>query len=396
MIAPQSSVADAEDPLAGAALFDGMTQTQRARIASLVVHREVEPGTVLVREGDPAGELLVIQRGSVDITKRVAGTEREQRIATLEAGTTLGEMTLLDRAPRSATARATTTTRVGILSMDRLQQLGRSEPDIERQLLGNLSKELSRRLRFTNDITVAALERQLALEKTRAIMGRFVVFMAFLMVTYTFALYLATSLLSQQLTSTAITLPLTLVWAGVVYGLIRRSGLPFEAFGLTLRNRGPVIREALIWTTGICVGATAVKLGLIWWNGSFAGERLFNLSGVLDPETRSQDLQNAVVLALAYGVVAPVQEFICKSGLQASLQRCLVGPSVNLRSVVISNALFASGHLHLSLGFAIFAFFPGLIWGALFARQQSLLGVCVSHLLCGWFAFLVLGFEPWY
>ena len=63
---------------------------------------------------------------------------------------------------------------------------------------------------------------------------------------------------------------------------------------------------------------------------------------------------------------------------------------------MISNALFASAHLHLSLSFAILAFFPGLIWGALFARQQSLLGVCVSHLLCGWFAFLVLGFEPWY
>src|SRR5215217_2350403 len=118
MMAPHSPVIDAEDPLAGAALFNGLTETQRARIATLVVHRDVEPGTVLVREGDPAGELLVIQQGSVDVTKRVAGAEHEQRIATLEAGATLGEMTLLDRAPRSATVRATTRARVGILSMD--------------------------------------------------------------------------------------------------------------------------------------------------------------------------------------------------------------------------------------------------------------------------------------
>jgi CRP-like cAMP-binding protein len=387
---------DADDPLAGAALFDGLTTAQRALVASLVVQREVEPGAVLVREGDAAGELLVIQQGSVDVTKRVAGAEHEHRIATLDAGATLGEMTLLDRAPRSATVRAATTTRVGILSMDRLQQLGRAEPDIERQLLANLSKELSRRLRFNNDITVAALEQQLALERTRALMGRFVVFMAFAMVTYTFALYVVTTLLSEDVTSSVVTLPITLIWTGVVYGMIRRSGLPFEAFGLTLRHRGAVIQEALIWTACICVGATAVKLGLIWWDASFAGERLFNLSGVLDPETRAQDLRNSLLLALAYGIVAPVQEFIVKSGLQASLQRCLVGPSVNLRSVVISNAMFASAHLHMSLSFAIFSFFPGLIWGALFARQQSLLGVCVSHLLCGWFAFLVLGFEPWY
>jgi CRP-like cAMP-binding protein len=396
MMAPPSSIVDADDPLAGAALFNGLTQTQRALVASLVVHRQVEPGTVLVREGDPAGELFVIQEGSVDVTKRVAGAEHEHRIATLEVGATLGEMTLLDRAPRSATVRAATTTRVGILSMDRLQQLGRSEPDIERQLLANLSKELTRRLRFNNDITVAALEQQLALERTRAIMGRFVVFMAFVMVTYTFALYVATTLLSEEVTSSAITAPITLIWAGLVYSLIRRSGLRFEAFGLTLRNRGPVIGEALIWTVYICVAATAVKQGLIWWDASFAGEHLFNLSGLLDPETRAQDLRNSLLLAVAYGIVAPVQEFIVKSGLQASLQRCLVGPSVNLRSVVISNALFASAHLHLSLSFAILSFFPGLIWGALFARQQSLLGVCVSHLLSGWFAFVVLGFEPWY
>ena len=323
-MAPPSSIVDAEDPLAGAALFDGLTLTQRARVASLVVAREVEPGTVLVREGDPAAELLVIQQGSVDVTKRVAGAEHEHRIATLEAGATVGEMTLLDRAPRSATVRAAATTRVGSLSMDRLAQLSRSEPDIERQLLANLSKELSRRLRFNNDITVAALEQQLTLERTRAIMGRFVVFMAFVMVTYTFALYAATTVLAQEITSSAITVPITLIWAGVVYGMIRRSGLPFEAFGLTLRSRGPVIREALIWTVYSCVGATAVKLGLIRWDASFAGERLFNLSGVLDPETGHQDLWNALLLALAYGIVAPVQEFIVKSGLQASLQRCLV------------------------------------------------------------------------
>ena len=396
MTAARAPVADADDPLADAPLFNGLTPAQRARVASWVVHRDVEPGTVLVREGDPSTELLVIQRGSVDVTKRVADADREQRIATLEAGATLGEMTLLDRAPRSATVRATSPTRVGILSMDRLQELGRHEPAIERQLLGNLSKELSRRLRFTNDITVAALEQQLALERTRAIMGRFVVFMAFLMVTYTFALYLATTLLPQDLSSSVITVPLTLIYASALYGMMRRSGLPLEAFGLTLRNRGAVVRQALIWTACICAGATAIKLGLIWWDDAFAGERLFNLSGLLDPETPSQDLRNSLLLALAYAVVAPVQEFIVKSGLQASLQRCLVGPSVNLRSVVISNALFASGHLHLSLSFAILSFFPGLIWGALFARQQSLLGACVSHLLSGWFAFLVLGFEPWY
>jgi hypothetical protein len=51
---------------------------------------------------------------------------------------------------------------------------------------------------------------------------------------------------------------------------------------------------------------------------------------------------------------------------------------------------------NVSVSFAFVSFFPGLLWGALFARQKSIVGVSVSHILCGWFGFFVLGFEPWY
>ncbi len=73
-----------------------------------------------------------------------------------------------------------------------------------------------------------------------------------------------------------------------------------------------------------------------------------------------------------------------------------VSPSAITIPIVVSNALFASAHLHLSVSFAFVAFLLGLLWGALFARQRNIVGVSVSHTLCGWFGFLVLGFEPWY
>jgi CRP/FNR family transcriptional regulator, cyclic AMP receptor protein len=384
------------DPLVGCRLFDGLSAVQRARIVALLTERTLESGATIVVEGDPSAELIVIQRGSIDVTKRSADGARDQRLATLGPGASLGEMTLLERTPRSATARAVGPAQVGILSMDALEELTRSEPGIERQLLRNLSNELSRRLRFTNQTTVAALEQQLALERTRAMMGRFLVFMAFLMVTYTCALYVAIKLVPGGSTPSLITVPISFVWAGVLYGMIRRSGLPLAEFGLTLENWRATLREALVWTALICTGATLVKLGLIWGNASFADQRLFNLSGALDPRTSRADLQATLLIALLYAGVAPVQEFIVRSGLQAALERCVLGRWASLRAIVISNALFASAHLHLSPSFALFVFFPGLLWGALFSRQQNLLGVCVSHLLTGWFAFLALGFDPWY
>jgi CRP-like cAMP-binding protein len=385
-----------DDPLAGCGLFSGLTASQRATIASLITERTVQPGAVLVREGDAAAELFIIQEGSVEVTKLVAAGDRERRISILPEGATLGEMTLIDRSPRSATVRAIERTRVGVLSMDRLADVATVDPGIERQLLRNLANELSRRVRFTNETTVAALEHQLELERTRAIMGRFVVFLAFTMVTYTFTLKLAIEALPAGLNPSAITVPIILLYSVMLYGMMRRSGLPFESFGVTLRNWRPAVREALLWTLVTCVAATVFKQVLIWTSSSFADERLFNLTGVFDPRTSWADLQTALLLALIYAAAAPLQEFIVRSGLQASLQHCLVGPTVAVRSIVISNAMFASAHLHLSISFAVFAFFPGLLWGALFARKRSLVGVSVSHILCGWFAFLVLGFEPWY
>jgi CRP/FNR family transcriptional regulator, cyclic AMP receptor protein len=390
------ALAPAPENLAACSLFSGLSPQQLASVAALVTPRRLESGASLVLEGEIGQELFIIHEGSVEVTKRAASSDRDQRIATLNEGAALGEITFIDRGPRSATVRTLAPTLVGVLPMDQLDRLAADDRDIERQMLRNVASELSRRLRFTNETTVTALERQLELERTRAMMGRFVVFMAFQMVTYTLALRLATDVLPANITPSALTVPLILAWSAGLLWLIKRSGLPFEVFGVTLRGWRPALREALRWTFLVCAAATVFKLVLIWTNPAFAGERLFNLSGVLDPRTSTSDLWAALALAVVYGVLAPIQEFIIRGGLQTSLQRCLVGPSATLRAVLVSNALFASAHFHLSLGFAVVVFFPGLLWGALFARQRNLVGVSLSHVLCGWFGFLVVGFEPWY
>lgn len=393
MARPRSGPPQPEDPLAGCELFDGLSPERRARIAGLVEQRDVEPGTVLVREGDTAVELILIRKGSVAVTKR--GAAGDQRIATLSDGATLGEMALVDHAPRSATARAVGPTRVGFLALADLERLAEADPGIERQMLRNLAGVLSRRLRFTNQTTVAALEQQLELERTRLMMGRFVVVLSFLMVTYAVVLKLAMEFLPEGVTVTAVSLPLILFYAVVLHRMMRRSGVPFASLGLVPQDWRQSVREALLWSVPLCALAVLVKLALLW-GGAFAGQPLFSLSGLLDPGVTWAGLRASLMLALLYAAAVPLQEFIVRVGLQGSLQRFLAGPGATGRAIVISNALFASSHLHLSLGFAIFAFFPGLLWGALYARQQDLVGVSLSHILFGWFVFLVLGVEPWY
>jgi CRP-like cAMP-binding protein len=64
--------------------------------------REFPRGTVLFREGDPGGEMYVVSRGKVTISAR--GGAVEKVLSTLGQGEFFGEMSILNDAPRSATA----------------------------------------------------------------------------------------------------------------------------------------------------------------------------------------------------------------------------------------------------------------------------------------------------
>lgn len=64
--------------------------------------REFPRGTVLFREGDPGGEMYVVHRGKVSISAKVGAVEKV--LSTLGQGEFLGEMSILNDAPRSATA----------------------------------------------------------------------------------------------------------------------------------------------------------------------------------------------------------------------------------------------------------------------------------------------------
>lgn len=62
------------------------------------------PGDVLLREGDTGEAAYLIESGHVEISKMVDG--RRVVLNTLGPGAIVGEMSLIDKAPRSATVTA--------------------------------------------------------------------------------------------------------------------------------------------------------------------------------------------------------------------------------------------------------------------------------------------------
>ena len=53
------------------------------------------------------------------------------------------------------------------------------------------------------------------------------------------------------------------------------------------------------------------------------------------------------------------------------------------RAIIVANLIFTISHFHISVLFGILSFLPGLLWGWLFAKYETLAGTILCHLIVG-------------
>jgi MFS family permease len=87
--------------LEGLRLFDGAEPAALERLAVAAVEERVPAGTVVLRQGDPADDLLVLVAGALAVDHETAGVTR--RINEMAAPDYLGEIGLVEGIPRTAT-----------------------------------------------------------------------------------------------------------------------------------------------------------------------------------------------------------------------------------------------------------------------------------------------------
>lgn len=143
-------------------LLSEFSDEELAEIARFGIISDLAKGNTLFVEGEEGDRLFMVISGQVDIMK-VLGIHGEHRpIARVGAGTMLGELSVVDGQPYSATAVACEPARVLILSHDRLDELSSEQPKIGVQILNGIAKIMARRLRATTNRLVDQYE--LALE----------------------------------------------------------------------------------------------------------------------------------------------------------------------------------------------------------------------------------------
>jgi SulP family sulfate permease len=130
-------------------LASGLSERELGLLRTALVPCSYAAGAVLCHAGDPADRLWVLTRGSVSV--RVAGARAERRIAALGAGTSVGEMGLLDRRPRSADVIADEEVEGFVLTAENFDALLRSEPLLGQSLLATIARQTAQRLRATSE-----------------------------------------------------------------------------------------------------------------------------------------------------------------------------------------------------------------------------------------------------
>jgi CRP/FNR family transcriptional regulator, cyclic AMP receptor protein len=122
-------------------LFSGLSGAELDKVSRVAVPRRYEPGSIVLREGDPGDTCYVIQRGRVRVTRQHADG-RTITLTNLGPGEIFGELAMFGGEVRSATVEALDEVQaVGILAGD-LKRLLNDHPEIAVKLLSTLGEKL--------------------------------------------------------------------------------------------------------------------------------------------------------------------------------------------------------------------------------------------------------------
>lgn len=248
----------------------------------------------------------------------------------------------------------------------------RNDPNVSElaETVGLMSVKLEAR-EIALENTIEELKKSLFERKQFSIF--FILFSFFISIfTFTSA-YLNQSSLSEQqvdLISPVISIGFLffLILLAILY--IRFSPFSLSAFGLTFRGSRRAIAESLLATAPVVFIITLIR----WWGGThiieLQGKPFFDLTA-LD------------YAFWAYLFVAPGGEFVARGITQSLLFRMLGGKHAVLWSIILASLIFAVTHTYFSFWISVLSIFGGFLWGWLYSRHGTIVGVSISHFILG-------------
>ncbi len=140
----QISIPDKILRLKGINIFEGLSVSELAAVASVTEEIDQPAGETVIKEGESGESMYLIISGEVSVIKEAGEAGKEEiELARISAGDYFGEMALFEDAVRSATIRTAEESRFLILHKQEFTEIVREYP----QIALHICKALSERLR---------------------------------------------------------------------------------------------------------------------------------------------------------------------------------------------------------------------------------------------------------
>ena len=141
------------------ALLENFSAAEVRLLAHFMDVYHAEPTMEIIREGDGGDFMLMVIEGRIEVHKRDRWNAT-QLLAVVEAGRTLGEMSMIDGEARFATCIAVEPAMIAVLDRENLARIIVEQPLLGAKILMELVLMLSQRLRSTSQRLLGLLDDQ--------------------------------------------------------------------------------------------------------------------------------------------------------------------------------------------------------------------------------------------
>lgn len=372
-------------------LFEGLNKEELKALYAISNEVSVKKGDYLIHEGEKSSEFFIILEGSLQVIKNDNETQTSYLIDTLSKGDTVGEVAFLARGNRTASVQAKNNCRLRSVPIDNFIALLERDKNLIK-VFYRLAEAVSQRVHSANDLALQALKRKVVEYKTRSKMGVFLICIIAILSLFSIAVPGLRYLMTIAPNSSYIGLPLTLIFAIILYFLIKSFQIPMSELGITKKNAKRSLIEGLIYAIPLSAAVGfLVKWSEMHISPYFAQRPFFDFFALIqNPD--DQTWANWIQLNLLYCFfIIPLQEIMARGCLQGLLEKFLISKHRVILSILASNLIFSSLHVIFSVYFTFGVFFSGCIIGWLYSRTHNLLGCIVAHCIAGVFGLSILG-----
>lgn len=141
------------DLLESIQILNDFSRKEIETLAAYIHAYQAPANTVVFREGKRSSFMCLLAKGKMNVYKE-AGSHEQKRLAVIRPGKTIGEMSLIDALPPSATVIASDDSILLLLTKQSFERMEEQHPRLGLRVMHKLAQLISHRLRQTSGVLI--------------------------------------------------------------------------------------------------------------------------------------------------------------------------------------------------------------------------------------------------